>query len=138
MDVAIGVWIGGSEVLVERGDGCLSACDAHAWAKPREIVPATRVTLGCGKRLSAHFVAHRERRPEVVDGGSHCPAERLGYHADDRKTLAVQIDGSADNVRFGIELSAPETLADDEHGIAARFLIFVGQKRAAEDRTYSE
>ena len=73
---------------------------------------------------------HRGRHPEV--GASAEAGKRRRQHPDDRERHAVDADRAADDGGIGRKASLPQPGADERDGMAARYRVFFGKKRAPE------
>ena len=83
-----------------------------------------------GRQLPPH---HQRREKVRADELIH-PGEPLGRHADDRELDAVEVHRLSKDGGVGAELLLPELVPENGDGVAARRLILVCSKLAADLR----
>ena len=79
---------------------------------------------------------HHERNPGFGLVGD--AAEPGGHDADDGPGAAVELYGAADDRGVGAESPLPQTVAEDDDGVALRHFILFRAEGAAEGRAHSQ
>src|SRR5215217_399219 len=84
-------------------------------------------------RVAAQLFSHRDRRPEIKRERKLRPCKIFRSDTDHLVRAIIELDRLADDVLIGSHATLPETVAQNNNGISARRLVFVRQKRAAQD-----
>ena len=121
---AVGEGLGFSARLLE-GDAWLQARDAEHVAV---VAVAEHPLFDAVERGLLHV-----GNPEIEGGDRNGAVKRGCGDADDGELVLIDLDGAADDGGVGVEVRAPETIADDDDGkFAGGVSEFRGQKEAAE------